>query len=90
MGKNLSLKNRDRFIQIGIAISTFRRMRGMSQEELAAEANISRSHLSAIEAPNIVRAFSMDAFYNIADALKIDPRDLINTAMVPDEIYYIK
>ena len=86
MSKNLSLKNRDRFIQMGIAISAFRKMRGMSQEELAAEANISRSHLSAIEAPNIIRAFSMEAFYNIADALKVDPRDLINAAMVPDEL----
>lgn len=86
MSKNLSFKNRDRFIQLGIAISALRKMRGMSQEELAAEANISRSHLSAIEAPNIVRAFSMEAFYNIADALKVDPRDLISAAMVPDEL----
>lgn len=86
MSKNLSLKNRDRFIQLGIAISTLRKIRGMSQEDLAAESGISRSHLSAIEAPNIVRAFSMEAFYNIADALKVDPRDLINASMIPDEL----
>nr|WP_243107462.1 MULTISPECIES: helix-turn-helix transcriptional regulator [Anaerotruncus] len=31
----------------------------MSQEEFAARAKISRSHLSSIEAPNIVRLFSL-------------------------------
>ena len=56
--EDISFKNRDRFIQLGIA--TLRKMRGMSQEQLAEKANISRSHLSAIEAPGMVRAFSMD------------------------------
>ncbi|MFR7744075.1 MAG: hypothetical protein ACLU3I_12860 [Acutalibacteraceae bacterium] len=31
----ISFKNRDRFIQMGIAISSLRKMRGMSQEQLA-------------------------------------------------------
>lgn len=86
MSKEVEFKNRDRFIQLGIAISALRKMRGMSQEELAAKANMSRSHLSAIEAPNIVRPFSLEIFYNIADALEIDPKDLINASMFPDGI----
>jgi transcriptional regulator with XRE-family HTH domain len=61
-------------------------MRGMSQEQLAERANISRSHLSAIEAPGMVRAFSMDIFFNIADALEVDPADLINASVFPDRI----
>lgn len=81
-----SFKNRDRFIQLGIAIAALRKMRGMSQEQLAEKANISRSHLSAIEAPNMVRAFSMDAFFNIADALEVDPSDLVNASMFPDRV----
>ena len=79
----ISFKNRDRFIQLGIAIAALRKMRGMSQDQLAEKANISRSHLSAIEAPNMVRAFSMEAFYNIADALEVDPAELINAAIIP-------
>lgn len=82
----ISFKNRDRFIQLGIAIAALRKMRGMSQDQLAEKAGISRSHLSAIEAPNMVRAFSMEAFYNIADALEVDPAELINAAMVPERI----
>ena len=84
--EEVSIKNRDRFIQLGIAISALRKMRGMSQEQLAEKANISRSHLSAIEAPGMVRAFSMEAFFNIADALDVDPAILINASLFPDSV----
>ena len=43
--EEINFKNRDRFIQLGIAISALRKMRGMSQDQLAEKANISRSHL---------------------------------------------
>ena len=86
MGKEIDFKNRDRFIQLGITISVLRKMRGMSKEQLAAEAMMSRSHLSAIEAPNIVRPFSVEGLFNIADALKIEPGDLLNTSIIPDQI----
>lgn len=35
MGKDISFKNHDRFIHLGIAIAALRKMRGMSQEQLA-------------------------------------------------------
>ena len=86
MGKEIDFKNRDRFIQLGITISVLRKMRGMSQEQLEAEAMMSRSHLSAIEAQNIVIPFSLEVLFNIADALKIEPGDLLNTSIIPDQI----
>lgn len=86
MSKQIDFKNRDRFIQLGIAIAALRKMRGMSQEQLAEKANVSRSHISAIEAPGMVRPFSLDVFFNIADALDIDPADLINATVFPDKI----
>ena len=78
MSKNIEFKNRDRFIELGLTIAVLRKMQGMSQEQLAEKAKISRSHLSSIEAPNIVRPFSLEVFYNIADALEINPGDLLN------------
>ena len=86
MSNDVGFKNRDRFIQLGIAISTLRKMRGMSQELLAENAEISRSHLSAIEAPGLARGFSLEVFFNIADALDVDPADLINASVFPDQI----
>ena len=35
MGKEVTFKNHDRFIHLGIAIAALRKMRGMSQEQLA-------------------------------------------------------
>ncbi len=86
MSKDVSFKNRDRFIQLGIAVSTLRRIKGMSQEKLAEKAGISRSLLSSIEAPNVAKAFSLEVFYDIADALEIEPADLITASVFPDRI----
>lgn len=78
MSKEVGFENRDRLVELGLVIASLRKMKGLSQEQLAEKANISRSHLSAIEAPNIVRAFSVEVLYNIADALDINAGDLIN------------
>ena len=86
MSKDTEFKNRDRYIQLGIAISTLRKMRGLSQEQLAERANVRRSHISSIEAPGIARPFSLEVFFNIADALEIDPADLINASVFPDKV----
>ena len=84
--EGVSFKNRDRFIQLGIAISTLRKLRGMSQDQLAEKANMSRSHLSAIEAPNMIRSFSLETLFNLADALMITPSDLLNTSLFSEQI----
>lgn len=81
--KEVQFKNRDRFIELGLAISSLRRMQGLTQEDLAEKAGISRSHLSSIEAPNIIRPFSLEVFFNIADALGIEPSELLNIHMPP-------
>ena len=86
MSKEVSFKNRDRFIQLGIAISALRKLKGMSQEKLAEKAGISRSLVSSIEAPGMANGFSLEVFFNIADALEIDPSDLINASMFPEQI----
>ena len=86
MSKDAEFKNRDRYIQLGIAISALRKMRGLSQEQLAERANVSRSHISSIEAPGIARPFSLEVFFNIADALEIDPADLINASVFPEKV----
>ena len=86
MSKEVSFKNHDRFIQLGVAISSLRKIRGMSQEKLAEKAGISRSLLSVIEAPNIAHCFSMEVFYNITDALDVSPSDLLTASLFPDNI----
>lgn len=81
MSKEVGFSNRDRFIELGLTIAALRKMQGFSQEQLAEKAKISRSHLSSIEAPNIVRPFSVEVLYNIADALNIRAGDLLNNTL---------
>lgn len=64
MDKEMSLKNRDRLIQLGITISTFRKYRGLSQEQLAERASVSRSLISSIEAAGIAKSFSLEVLNN--------------------------
>ena len=86
MRKEVAFKNRDRFIQLGISIASLRKLRGMSQEALAEKANISRSLLCIIEAPNTANSFSLETFFDIADALDISPSDLLTASLFPDNI----
>lgn len=86
MNKPVSFKNRDKFIQLGIAISSLRRIRGLSQEKLAEKANISRTLLGKIEAPNMAHGFSMEVFFDIAEALDVAPEKLITASQFPDDI----
>lgn len=81
MSKEVEFKNRDRFIELGLTIASVRKLRGMTQEQLAEKAHMSRSHLSSIEAPNIVRPFSLEILYNIADALDVSTADLLNSTI---------
>ena len=81
-GREVRFENHDRFIELGITIAAVRKMQGMSQEELAERAKISRSHLSSIEAPNIARSFSLEALYDIADALGVPADELLNGAFL--------
>ena len=57
-----------------------RKKAGWSQEELAELVGVSRSLISAIEAPRLAYNFTLDVFFNIADALGIPPGLLIQEA----------
>ena len=86
MRKEVEFKNRDRFVQLGLTIAYLRKLKGMSQEELAEKANLSRSHISVIEAPGIIRPFSLEVLYNIADALEMEAEEILVASKFPDKI----
>lgn len=75
----MGMENYDkRYIEIGYNIQYFRKHKGLTQEQLAELVDISRQHLGAIEAPNIVRTISLDLLFRIADALEVDVRQLLD------------
>mgnify|MGYP002511865110 FL=1 len=70
---NIGFENKDYYIELGLNIAFYRKRAGMTQDMLAEKADLSRSHLSAIEAPNIIRPFSLEILFNIARALDVEP-----------------
>ncbi len=69
--------NSERYRDLGCAISYYRKRRGYTQEQVAEQVGISRQHMGAIEAPNMVRAISLDVLFNIAAVLEIEPYMLL-------------
>lgn len=67
----MRLKHNDKFIQLGLNIAYYRKIRGLNQETLAEKAGISRTHISNIEAPNVDKSLSLDVLFDIADALNV-------------------
>ena len=75
--KPVSFENKDKYVELGLNIAFYRKHAGLTQEELAERAGIIRSHLSAIEAPNVIRPFSLEILFNIATALGVKTSSLL-------------
>lgn len=64
--------------QLGLNIAKYRRMRHYTQLELAELTDLSRTHISNIEAANVPTRLSIDAVFAISDVLEIDPKLLFD------------
>ncbi len=73
----IRVNHTERYRDLGYAISYYRKRKGLTQEQVAERIGISRQHLGAIEAPNMVRAISLDVLFNIATVLDIEPYMLL-------------
>lgn len=67
-------KYAQQYREIGLRIAYYRKLRGYSQMELAELIDVSRTHLSNIEAPNKPTSVSLDLLFKISEVLDIDIR----------------
>lgn len=65
--------NESRYIQIGLKITYYRKLRGLTQEQLADKIDRSPGYLSQVETPSFVQPVSLATLFAIADALHIAP-----------------
>ena len=73
----VALENRDKYIALGLNIAYYRKREGMTQDQLAEKAGLSRSYLGEIEAPNMITTMSLEVVFNIANALRIPASKLL-------------
>ncbi len=64
-------KRANQYRQLGLTIAYYRKLRGLTQMELAEYANLSRTHVSNLEAPNMKTSISLDKLYDISDVLDV-------------------
>ncbi len=67
----------DRFRQVGLKIAYYRKLRGMTQEQLAEATNMSTVFISHVEAPGIDKTVSLGTLFAIADVLDIPAYKLL-------------
>jgi len=67
--------NKDPRLQFGLRLVELRKIRGWSQESLALESGIARSYLGGVERGQ--RNIALVNICKLADALEIDPSDLL-------------
>ena len=78
MDTNKKYKHSDRYIRLGLNIAYYRKLKGITQMELAEKVNASRTHISNIVAPNMPVSVSLDKLFDIADVLDVSVDKLFN------------
>ncbi len=66
------------YIKLGLKISYYRKLCGMTQEELAEAIDKTTAHIGHIEAPNIPQPISLDTLFDISSVLSIPPYKLLD------------
>lgn len=67
----------EQYRQIGLKIAYYRKLRGLTQEELAEQVGLTPAFIGHLEAPNISKALSLDTLFDIATVLDIAPEKFL-------------
>ncbi len=57
--------------QLGLNVAYYRKLKGMSQRQLAAAVDLSLTHIGNLEAPNMPVSISLDKLFDIAEVLRV-------------------
>lgn len=64
-------KRANQYRQLGLTIAYYRKLRGLTQMQLAEYTNLSRTHISNLEAPNMPTSISLDTLFDISEVLDV-------------------
>ena len=67
----------EQYRQIGLKIAYYRKLRGLTQEELAEQVGLTPAYIGPLEAPNISKALSLDTLFDIAAVLDVAPQKFL-------------
>ena len=61
----------DKYQKLGLKISYYRKLKGLTQEQLAEMIDKNLAFIGAVEAPNVNRTISLDTLFDIAVILDV-------------------
>ncbi len=67
----MTKKRQNQYRQLGLTIAYYRKLKGITQMQLAELIDVSRTHISNLEAPNMEKSISLDKLFDISDALDV-------------------
>ena len=73
----MNAKYESMYRQLGLKIAYYRKLRGLTQEQLAERIDKSAVFIGHVEAPNVDKAISLDTLFDIAAALDIPPHKFL-------------
>ena len=59
------------YIKLGLKIAYYRKLKGMTQEQLAERIDKNAAFIGHVEAPNISKTISLDTLFDIAKVLDV-------------------
>ena len=59
------------YLQLGLEIAYYRKLRGLTQEQLAERIDRTPAFIGHVEAPNVRKAVSLDTLFDIAAVLDV-------------------
>ena len=70
-GDDMKLIYEPEYMQLGLKIAYYRKLRGLTQEQLAERIDRTPAFIGHVEAPNINKAVSLDTLFDIARTLDV-------------------
>ena len=69
--------HRQKYTKLGLKISYYRKLRGLTQEQFAEKLDKNLAFIGAVEAPNMARTISLDTLFDMAEVLAVPPHRFI-------------
>ncbi len=64
-------QRKKQYLQLGLTVGYYRKLKGLTQDNLAKAVGLSRTHISNLEAPNMPVSISLEKLFDIADVLGV-------------------
>ncbi len=75
--KDIDYEYVERFKRLGLKVAFYRKLKGLTQSQLAEILETSPSYIGAVESTKMYKPIGLKTLFRIADALEVQPSKLL-------------